>query len=212
MTFKINQIITNGKQCVICEWALLSVCIYLVCGGCSCIISAREGVPRLLIDGIWRNWVMIQLLTKCVSCFCVFLLLHDDVCKSLMLSWASRPLMNHLSEIYFYNPTRSAFLHLHLNIYSLIYSIHWFTFAHVNNTVEIHFNISRNKFNNHTVAQQKKCKECQSIQWSAVGWLYYETKSNDGKFSTSSIRHSQSSFSRCGGGRGGLPETINHPD
>ena len=92
-----------------------------LCGG-AVLVSAREGVPRLLIDGIWRNWVMIQLLTKCVSCFCVFLLLHDDVCKSLMLSWASRPLMNHLSEIYFYNPTRSAFLHLHHLFIDLFHS------------------------------------------------------------------------------------------
>ena len=167
MTWKTCQIITNGG------WTNTFGCVQLCCGSASlsCVlglflyyVSQRRGGLGLLILGgePIADEVCLKILFLCVSSS------WWSVCKSLMLSCPSRPLMNDLSEIYFYNPTPSAFLNLHLGIYS----IYWFTNnLFVFKTVSIgklHFNISRNKLNNPTVVRQQKCEECQSIQRSAT--------------------------------------------
>ena len=72
--------------------------------------------------------------------------------KSLMLSWASPPLMNHLSEIYFYNPS-PFLLHLHLHIFFFKSQIH----------VNIIIWISSMQ-----CCSSAPCKECQTVKFSKL--------------------------------------------
>ena len=116
MTWKTCQIITNGG------WTNTIGCVHLCCGSASlsCVlglflyyVSQRRGGLGLLILGgePIADEVCLKILFLCVSSS------WWSVCKSLMLSCPSRPLMNDLSEIYFYNPTPSAFLNLHTLVF-----------------------------------------------------------------------------------------------